>query len=338
MTTAFKPVKLGILGVARINHRLKPAFDQCEQIQLQAIASRSMERAKAASKELGIAKPYGSYEDLLADPEIEAVYIPLPNALHGDWVKRAADHGKHILCEKPLCPTAAEALEVVEYCRTKNVKLMDGFMWPHHPRTKKMRAMIDQGSIGQVLRTVTSFTFMMEELKTSEIRLQPEMAGGGLGDVGCYCIYGIRWAMQAEPVSVWARANWFNDVDVDMCGVLTFADGRTAQFDCGFARPLRMNMEIVGSTGVISLPDMWIPTDDAADFNIIRNPGGFEFTSENHPNPGADQMVNMLTEFATAIRENREPTPSPMEAVKSLRVMDALLHSAREKREIEITA
>src|SRR5207247_5448794 len=143
---------------------------------------------------------YGSYEELRADPDVDAVYIPLPNSLHAEWTRKAAEHGKHVLCEKPLCPTAAEAADLVAYCRAAGVRLMDGFMWPHHPRTRRIRQMLDDGVIGPVQRVTAAFTFKMDPLSTDNIRLQPAMGGGSLLDVGCYPVFGIRWAFGAEPV------------------------------------------------------------------------------------------------------------------------------------------
>jgi predicted dehydrogenase len=165
--------------------------------------------------------------------------------------------------------------------------------------------------------------------------MQPEAGGGGLLDVGCYTTYAIRWWMRAEPVKAWARAVYVNGVDVAMSGVLTFADGRTANFDCGFTHPLRTWVEIVGTEAVVRVPNKWIP-DDRAVFQVLRQDGLFGQTVEEVATPGEDQMVHMLDDFAAAVRERREPYPNPDEAVKSLRVMDALAKSAREVREVDV--
>ncbi len=326
-------IRWGILGDAGINQRLLPAFRASKTAELRAIASRTMEKAKAASARDGIPVAYGSYLDLLKDPEIDAVYNPLPNHMHDEWTRAAADHGKHILCEKPLTVTAPEAEKLVAYCRSKNVRLMDGFMWPHHPRTHKIRQLIEKGTIGAVKKVNAAFTFNMVGLPLTNIRMQPEAGGGGLLDVGCYTTYAIRWWMQAEPTKVWATATFINNVDVAMSGVMTFADGRTANFDCGFTHPLRTWVEIVGTEAVIRVPNMWIP-DDQAVIQIIRQDGDFGHKIEDVATPGENQMVHMLDDFAAAIREKREPYPNPDEAVKTGRVMDALAKSAREHREI----
>src|SRR6516162_463406 len=154
-------LRWGILGVAKINNRLLPGFRGARNADLVAIASRSPEKAAAAAKAANIPVSHGSYEALLADRNVDAVYIPLPNTLHAEWTRKAADAGKHVLCEKPLAPTAAEADAVVKYCRSKTVKLMDGFMWPHHARTARLRHLLDSGTIGEVRQVCGSFTFML---------------------------------------------------------------------------------------------------------------------------------------------------------------------------------
>ncbi len=328
-------LRWGILGVAAINNRLLPAFRASQTADLRAIASRTFEKAREAAARGHIPVAYGSYEELLADPHVDAVYIPLPNHLHDAWARKAADAGKHILCEKPLTCDAKSAAALVAYCRAKGVRLMDGFMWPHHPRTRKLRQFLDTGAIGEVRKVVAAFTFNLVGLPLANIRMQPGCGGGGLLDVGCYPVYAIRWWMRAEPVKAWARATYYNDVDVALAGVLTFADGRTASFDCGFTHPLRTWVEIVGSEAVVRVPNLWVP-DDRAVYQVIRQVGDFGHTVEEVETPDEDQVVHMLDDFAAAVAEGREPDPNPDEAVKSLRVMDALAKSAREGREVEV--
>jgi D-xylose 1-dehydrogenase (NADP+, D-xylono-1,5-lactone-forming) len=331
MAANVRHLRWGVLGVAKINSRLKPAFHASKTVKLQAIASRSLEKAREAARDFGFETAYGSYEELLADPNVDAVYIPLPNSLHADWTRKAAEAGKHVLCEKPLCPTAAEAADLVAYCRAADVRLMDGFMWPHHPRTHRIRRMIDDGVVGEVRRVSGAFTFKMEPLAADNIRLRPDLGGGSLLDVGCYPVFGIRWAFGAEPVRAFARARTLHGVDVEMTGQLAFADGRLASFDCGFTTPLRGWLEIAGTDGVIRVPEMWLPKPRAT-WGVERHgepPVG-------HAIDGEDQMVHMLDDFARAVWEGRDPTPAPDEAVKTLRVLDALARSAREGREVEV--
>src|SRR5262249_49512925 len=159
--------------------RLLPAFRASKTVDLRAIASRSLDKARDYATRTGIPKAHGRYEDLLADPDIDAVYNPLPNHLHDEWTRKAADARKHVLCEKPLTCDAKSAAALIAYCRSKGVRLMDGFMWPHHPRTHKLRKFLDSGAIGEVKKVVTAFTFNLTGLPTTNIRMQPEAGGGG---------------------------------------------------------------------------------------------------------------------------------------------------------------
>lgn len=323
-------LRWGILGVANINRRLIPAFRAAANAELTAIASRSMPKAAATARAVSILKAYGSYESLLDDPEIDAVYIPLPNHLHAPWTRKAAERGKHVLCEKPLAVTAAEARDVVDFCRSRGVRLLDGFMWPHHPRTAEMRQLIDDGAMGEVMHAHASFTFELD-LDPANVRLQADMGGGSLLDVGCYPVYGIRWAFDGEPESVWATAKIEDGVDLSMCGILKFPGGRTASFDCGFTLPFRGSMEICGSIRTMRIPDMWLPPERA-----IYELEDDERRLEQFEVTGHNQIVRMIEEFGKAVFEKREPTPSAEEAVRTLRVLDALAQSAREGREVAV--
>jgi predicted dehydrogenase len=330
MPSASARLRWGILGVANINNRLLPAFTKSNNAELRAIASRSLDKAQAAAKAAGIPVAHGSYEALLDDPTVDAVYNPLPNTLHAEWTKKAAERGKHVLCEKPLCPTAAEAQDVVDFCKAKNVKLMDGFMWPHHPRTAKLRQFLDSGGIGEVRRVSGTFTFSLP-LEPGNIRLKPELGGGSLLDVGCYPVYGLRWAMGADPVWAFGTANTQFGVDVEFNGVLWFPDGRIASFDCGFTHPMRQWLEITGSEGVVWVPEMWLPPRRAA--FVVKREGK---TPEEVAVEGEDQIVHMLQNFGRAVLENRPINPPPDEAVKTLQVLDALSGSAGEGRAVAV--
>jgi predicted dehydrogenase len=330
MTTTAR-LRWGILGVARINERLLPAFRRAAHAELRAIASRTPDRARAAANAHGIPTPHGSYEALLADPDVDAVYIPLPNTLHAEWTRRAAEAGKHVLCEKPLTPTTEEARELVDFCRARGVRLMDGFMWPHHPRTARLRERLDDGAVGEVRRVSGAFTFPMEPLDPGNIRLQSRLAGGSLLDVGCYPVYAIRWAFGAEPVRVYATARYQYDVDVEMSGILWLDDDRVGTFDCGFTLPYRGWLEIVGTDGLIRVPDLWLPGPRAA-FTIEREGA----RPEEVVVEGQDQIVAMIDSFSRAVQEGTPVRPDPEEAVRTLRVLDALARSAQEEREMDV--
>jgi predicted dehydrogenase len=330
MTPTGRVIRWGVLGVAKINERLFPAFRRTPGVELRAIASRTPDKARAAAAAHGIPVVHESYDGLLADPKVDVVYIPLPNHLHGEWTMRAADHGKHVLCEKPLAADAAEAARVVAHCRARNVRLMDGYMWPHHPRTRLLRQCLDSGEIGDVRRMTGSFSFSMP-LDSGNIRLQEKMAGGSVMDVGCYPVYLARWLFRAEPVRVFATAQYRHGVDVCTNGVLEFSGDRVALFDCAFTLPLRMGVELVGTQGMIRVPEMWLPPP-RANFFVARTDG----TSEERALDGHDQMVHMLQNFSQAVRERRHPEPSANEAIGTMRVLDALRASARRREAVAV--
>lgn len=325
-------LRWGILGVARINDRLLPAFAKAPHAELRAIASRSLARAEAAARAAAIPVAHGSYEALLDDPTIDVIYNPLPNSLHAEWTRKAAERGKHILCEKPLTPTASEAERLIEFCKAKQVQLLDGFMWPHHPRTAQLRQFLDSGGIGPVQKVVGAFTFRLQPLDPANIRLQPELGGGSLLDVGCYPVYGIRWAFGAEPVRVFATAQYRFGVDVAVTGQVWLADGRVGAFDCGFTLPFRGWLEIVGTEGTVRVPEMWLPPRRAVAEVHCEGCVPREMGVE-----GEDQIVHMIENFSLAVLEKRSVGPAPEEAVKTLRVLDALARSAREGQAVAVS-
>jgi predicted dehydrogenase len=208
---------------------------------------------------------------------------------------------------------------------------MDGFMWPHHPRTARIRQLIDSEAIGEVRHVASAFTFPMEPLDPGNIRLQRALAGGSLLDVGCYPVYAIRWAFGAEPIRVYATAQYQYDVDVEMSGVVWLADGRVGTFDCGFTAAYRSWLEIAGTQGVIRVSDMWLPGPRAA-FTLERTGAAREEIAIE----GADQVVQMIDDFSRAVKQNAPIRPDPEEAVWTLRVLDALARSARQGREATV--
>lgn len=316
-------VRFGILGAAKINDRVVPALHASNLGQAVAIASRDLDKSRAAARRLNIPRALGSYEHLLADPEIDAVYIPLPNHLHGEWTLKAADAGKHVLCEKPLALNAAEAQRLMDHCRARGVRLMDGFMWPHHARTARLRQLVNDGILGDVVRLTTCFSFPLP-LDPANIRLNPQCGGGSLFDVGCYPVYLARWLFQAEPTRVFASGQFDFGVDLRLEAVLEFPGGRSALFDCAFTLPYRTQAEIVGTKASIQIPRMWLPLPEA-DFFIHYD----DDRGERVVITGCDQIVCMIDEFCQAVRQGRDTRPGPEQAVGTMRVLDALLDSAR---------
>ena len=228
-----RKVQWGVLGVASIaTRKVIPGMQKGEWSEIAAIASRDREKAKRAAGELGIRKAYGSYEELLADPEIEAVYNPLPNHLHVPWSIRAAEAGKHVLCEKPLAMNAGEALELMHVRDRAGVKIGEAFMVKTHPQWLRVRELAVSGAIGQLKSIITIFSYCNRD--PENVRHRPEWGGGGLLDIGCYPITLSRWLFNEEPWRVTGAMELDPDFATDRLasGILEFSDGQSI-FACG---------------------------------------------------------------------------------------------------------
>lgn len=228
-----RKIKWGVLGTAGIAEgQTIPGMQQAENCELYAVAGRKLEKAEAFKKKFGFEKAYGSYEELLADPEVEAVYIPLPNEMHREWTIKALQAKKHVLCEKPLAPTEAEAKEMIKVAEENGVYLMEAFAYLHSPLTKAIKDELESGIIGDV-RFMDS-AFVTSDYDVSNIRMRRETFGGGTYDLGCYTISQILWMLGEEPETVQAVAE-FSKEKVDVCatGLLTFTGGKRAVFQCG---------------------------------------------------------------------------------------------------------
>jgi len=217
-----EPVSWGVLGVAGIAvHKVIPAMQRSELSPVRAIASRSEGKADEAAASLGIDKAYASYEALLADPNIEAVYIPLPNHLHAEWTEKAASAGKHVLCEKPVAMNSDQARQMIAACRDAGVKFMEAFMYRLHPLWVEARRMVDSGVIGDLLAVQSFFSY--RNVDPSNIRNIAEFGGGALMDVGCYCVNVSRTIAGTEPEAVQATATFGpTGVDLELAGLLRF--------------------------------------------------------------------------------------------------------------------
>ena len=249
-------MNLGIISTADINRKVIPGANASPKVDLVAVASRTQGRADEYSREWGIPRAYGSYEALLADPEIDAVYISLPNTMHVDWSIASVEAGKHVLCEKPLTRTPADAERAFDAADRAGRILMEAFMYRHNPQIKRLRALIDEGAIGEVrlIRSVFSYSLYDED----NIRLRTDVEGGALMDVGCYCVSGSRFAAGAEPVEASGSA-WYGPSGTDwvFTGLLRFPGDVLATFDCGTALPNRDELEVIGSEGSLFLDDPW---------------------------------------------------------------------------------
>jgi xylose dehydrogenase (NAD/NADP) len=243
-------VSWGILSTAQINLPILAAARASDRAEVIAVASRDSGRAEAYAREHGLERGHGSYEALLADPDIEAVYISLPNGLHIPWTLRALEAGKHVLCEKPFSRRVEDVERAFDLAESLGLVLSEAFMYRHHPQTAKLAELVAEKAIGQLRVVRAAFSFpLVAERGEDDTRFDPELEGGALMDVGCYCVNAIR-LLAGEPQRVAAeQVLGPSGVDVVFAGTLSHADGVVAHFDCGFVLPRRSELEVVGEEG-----------------------------------------------------------------------------------------
>jgi predicted dehydrogenase len=304
-----------------------PALKKSKHGQIAAVASRDETRGRQYAAEHGIPQVYGSYEALLADPKIDAVYIPLPNSLHKTWAIRAAEAGKHVLCEKPLGLNAAEAEEMVAAFRKAGRKLAEAFQWRHHPQGQIVREMAREGVIGDLRLIDAGFSFMLT--REDDVRWKPELGGGSLYDVGCYPVALARYVTGQEPLAVTAQAHWGDSgVDDRMVATLEFPGGVLAHINCGFSLPLRRYYEVVGTDGSLAVNRAYNPKED--------HPGEVWRYDEDRELVDTIELGRlnsytlMIDDFNAAILENRDPLFPGEDAILNMRVIDAIFRAARE--------
>jgi predicted dehydrogenase len=247
------PLRIGILGCANIARQFTRDVRASGAVQVVAVASRNATTAATYAAEQGIARHHGSYEALLADRGVDAIYLPLPNSLHAEWAVKTAQHGKHILCEKPLALGGAEAQTMFDAARQHSVMLLEAYPWWFQPQTRDMLALLHQGAIGEVRSVQASFGFTLANAQTN-IRMKPELGGGALLDAGSYCLSMIRLVMGSAPQRVQADANWTeagaqSGVDISLMATLHWADGRRAQLSCAMDVANHRRATVAGTAG-----------------------------------------------------------------------------------------
>jgi len=323
------PLRWGILGTARINRMLIPPLQASPDNRLVAVASRDLARGEAYAREWKIGRVHGSYEALLADPEIDAVYIPLPNHLHAEWTIKAARARKHVLCEKPIALTLADVDAMAAACREAKVVLAEGFMYRHHPQTLKVKQLLDEGAIGALRYLRGAFTF--ELTRANDVRLNPEWGGGCLWDVGCYPVSFARFLVGREPATVFGSQTLGpTGVDETFAGQATFPGDVLFQFDSGFRSPSRAEMELAGTQGWIRIHHPWRPEQDHP---LLLHRNGR--TEEIHV-PGEDRFLLEVEDLHAAVRTGRAPRMSLADSRSNVATLLAFLRSAREGRPVRL--
>ncbi|NJN19818.1 MAG: Gfo/Idh/MocA family oxidoreductase [Oscillochloris sp.] len=320
-------LRWGVLGGATIARRcVIPAIVGSGNGTPAAIASRDATRAETLAAEFGFARAYGSYNELIQDPHVDAVYIPLPNHLHAEWAIKAAQAGKHVLVEKPIACNVAEAAAMFAAARDSGVLLMEALMYRFQTRTKQIKALLDGGAIGALRGVQAAFTFLHPDPQNH--RMRPEFGGGALLDVGCYAVSLACYMFAAAPVAVSANAIFApSGIDLFVGGRLRFADGRTAQIEAGFDRALQQRYSVIGDAGALELPhDAFIPWGERAEYTIraVDSPQGRSATTAN-----PDQYRLMVSAFADAILQSAPPPISAAESIRTMRVLDSLARAAR---------
>lgn len=314
-------VRWGILSTANIGRRVIPAIHASRNGEVEAVCSRDLERARAFADEQKIPRAYGSYEELLADKEIDAIYLPLPNSMHAEWSVKCAEAGLPTLCEKPFASDAAEAQSIVDAFELHGVLLAEAFMYRFHPQHAKARAIIAAGGIGDLQIINSSFTFPISD--EANIRLSKPLAGGALMDVGCYCVNLMRFMAGEEParVTASARIGVATGVDEALAGTLEFPSGVIGHFDCGLRAYRQHAYTLKGSRGMIVVPASFVP-DKTAD-TVVQHWQGDEY--EEYAIPAIDHYQLMVEDFAAALIEGRPPRFPAADAVSNMAVVDSIL-------------
>jgi predicted dehydrogenase len=323
-------MRFGILSTAKIGRTaLVPAIGASDHT-VAAIASRDGARASDVAADLGIPEAYGDYETLLSEADVDAVYNPLPNALHAEWSQLAADHGLHVLCEKPLTVDTAEAVDLFEYCDERDVTLMEAFMYQFHPRTARAREVVRE-ELGDVRAVEASFKFRLD--RAGDIRLDPELAGGSLMDVGCYAVSAIRGFL-GEPDRAFAHGSDGRDagVDTNLAGTLAYDDGRVAQIACGFDSPHVERYRVETTDGWLEARDCFGPERDQS-VSLTYAVDGREVTETFEP---VDQYRLQVEAFADAVQTGGRPPVDRAETLGNMRAIDALARSAERGEPVDV--
>ncbi|MDY6817264.1 MAG: Gfo/Idh/MocA family oxidoreductase [Halobacteriales archaeon] len=324
-------MRFGILSTAGIGRAaVIPAINDSDH-EVAAIASRDIDRAEAVAAEFDIPTAYGSYEALLDDERLDAVYNPLPNSLHAEWTKRAADAGLAILCEKPLAVDADEARSMATYCADRDVTLMEAFMYRYHPRTERAHT-IAREELDDIRAVEATFQFPVSD--PENIRLDPDLAGGSLMDVGCYAINAARLFL-GEPIRVYASLTDARNcgVETQHSGLLEYDDGVVARVSSSLDTPDTQRYRIEATNGWLEAEDAFVPRDD--DGTTLRySVDGREVVESFEP---TDQYRLEVNHFADCVEQDRTPRTDATEAIRTLAVIDALKTSAEEGHPVTLS-
>jgi predicted dehydrogenase len=326
-------MRWGILGPGRIARSFLTGLAGSSTETAVAVGSRDAGRAKAVADEFGIPRAYGSYEELLGDDGVEAVYVALPNALHAEWSGRAAAAGRHVLCEKPLGSTAAEAEAMLATARQHGVLLMEAFMYRFHPRTLALADLVGGGGIGDVRLVRASFGFTVTD--TANVRLSAELAGGALMDVGCYPVNAARM-LAGPPAAVSAVARWADTgVDATLAGTVDHVGGAVSLLSCSLDAAHHHTLQVVGSAGIVDVPLAFTPPKDRPATLLVTR-GARNGETEELSFPPTDQYTAEAEAFAALAAGGDGPAVPAAESLDNAATIEALLTSARESHPVRL--
>jgi D-xylose 1-dehydrogenase (NADP+, D-xylono-1,5-lactone-forming) len=315
-------MRLGLLSTANINHQILGGAAESDRVDVAAVGSRDGARAQAYADEHGIPTAHGSYEALLADPGVDAVYVSLPNGMHHEWTMHALSAGKHVLCEKPYSRHPSEVEDAFDAADAAGLVLMEAFMYRHHPQTRTIHRLVEEGAIGRVRSVRATFSFSLTDL--SNVRALPELDGGALMDVGCYCVSGSR-LVAGEPVSVLAdQVIGQTGIDMALYGTMRFPDDVVAQFEASFLASPRQFLEVAGDGGVLRALAPW-RVDWGGELRLERD-GVAEDVAVEQANSYRLELENM----ADAIAGDAPALLGRADALGQARAIDALYRSAAQ--------
>jgi predicted dehydrogenase len=327
MDTMPEPVRWGVLSTARINEKLLAGARESEAVAVVAVASREQASADAYAREHEIPRAHGSYDALLADDEVEAIYISLPNSMHVEWSIRALEAGRHVLCEKPLSARPAEVERAFDTAERSGRLLMEAFMWRHNPQTGRLLTLLGEGAIGRLAMVRASFGFHLSD--PADVRMRSDLEGGSLMDVGCYCVSAMR-LLCGEPLRVSGEQVIDGGVDVAFAGVLAFEGDVLAHFDSGFAFSPPDELSLFGELGSMHLADPWHARSPGIE--LRRGAGAVEHV----PLVPANSYRLELENLSAAIRGEAQPLLGRDDALGQARTIAALYAAAAEHRAVEL--
>jgi len=328
-----KKFRWGILGCANIACKsFIPEVQSLNKNDILAIASRNLAKAKRTAKKFDIPRAYGSYDELLADPDVDGIYIPLPNHMHCEWSIKATNAGKHVLCEKPLALNPAEVKRMIAAAKKNNVYLMEAYIQRFHPQWEYVRKTIKAGKIGKPRLLNLNYSFKAD-LPKNDYRWLPEMGGGSLFDVGCYCVVAARMLFNAEPIRIegWQHLDREGGIDMTTTAVLEFPGDRYAIMDSSFEALGRRRVTIQGPKGYIFLTVPWLPRTEKPTVEVVSNGKKTTYAGQIMKEYGMEAAY-----FADCVRKRKKLAYPPSDAVASLKIMNAITKSARTGKAVRL--